>query len=183
MTYSANRLIDLTRNEPDWTLAFSAGPASPEEDLEPYVGRCLILDLSASTNRSILKDELENAFVGLTPHYEARLRGLSLGETLPPRLLFKTAGYSGSWRYLSESALEFLVSKGIRLIGLDSSTVSDPQATVGVMEQKVLQCGISVLINLNMNDLGAAAQGILMAAPLVIGQGPGRPVRAVLLSQ
>lgn len=183
MTYSANRLIDLTRNEPTWTLAFSAGTSSPDEDLEPFVGRCLILDLSASTNRSILKDELENAFVGLTPHYEARLRGLSMSETLPPRLLFKTAGNSGSFRYLSDNALEFLVSRGIKLIGLDSSTVSDPQATTRVMEQKVLQNGISVLINLNMNDLGAAAQGILMAAPLVIGQEPGRPVRAVLLSQ
>ncbi|MBZ0189496.1 MAG: cyclase family protein [Candidatus Obscuribacterales bacterium] len=185
MTYCANTLIDLTRTGNNSTLAFSALASAHDLELEPFIGRCLVLDLSSSDRNSIHADELENAFIGLTPHYEARLQNLAHSKTLPARLLFKTARSANSWRYLNERSLALLFSKGIKLIGTDAPTLADPDQaeSESSFASILLENGVSYLINLNLDNLGAIAQGILMAAPLIAGQSNGKYVRAVLLSQ
>lgn len=82
---------------------------------------------------------------------------------------------------LSQSAAFALCDAGIKLIGVEGTSVADGSETA-VVHRKLLAEPIAILENL---DLSAANEGwyLLFAAPIKISGADGAPVRALLLER
>ena len=105
------------------------------------------------------------------------LTGAQLEGRLPfcrPRVLFK-----GDVS-LTESAAFVLIQAGVRLVGVEGTTVAKERTAE--VHRLLLGAGVRLLEGL---DLSAAAPGtyMLIAAPLKIAGADGSPVRAVLLER
>lgn len=82
---------------------------------------------------------------------------------------------------LSQSAAFVLCDAGVKLVGVEDTSVAAPAETA-VVHRKLLAEPIAILENL---DLSAAREGwyLLFAAPIKIAGADGAPVRALLLER
>lgn len=82
---------------------------------------------------------------------------------------------------LSQSAAFVLCDAGVKLIGVETTSVAAASETA-VVHRKLLAEPIAILENL---DLSEAAEGwyLLFAAPIKIAKADGAPVRALLLER
>jgi len=116
--------------------------------------------------------------------YVAEADGTLTGEQME-RLLARRVGIERlllkGTVTLSESAAFALCDAGVKLIGVESTSVADGGDTA-VVHRKLLSEPIAILENL---DLSAAHEGwyLLFAAPLKIKGADGAPVRALLLER
>lgn len=104
------------------------------------------------------------------------------------RLLIKTAnsrlwqrqGFQEGFVYLQPDAARWIVSRGIRLVGLDYLSVEEMGAPRPETHLTLLGAGVVILEGL---DLSAVEPGsyTLVCFPLRIANGDGAPCRAVLL--
>lgn len=108
-----------------------------------------------------------------------------LGSSLPPRVLVKTLAWTDHTRFpdevpvLTEAAVAFLASCGVRLIGMDVPSVDRIRSKDLPIHHALAVAGIHILESL---DLRQITQGRyqLIALPLRLDGADGSPVRAVL---
>ncbi|HEX5436491.1 MAG TPA: cyclase family protein [Gemmatimonadaceae bacterium] len=111
-------------------------------------------------------------------------------RTLPardaiPRLLLHTecsiaAGrFPDAWPVLASAAVEMLLERGVRLVGVDAPSVDARQSTTLEVHHRLFEAGANVLENL---DLRAVPDGAyeLIALPLRVQGIDAAPVRAVV---
>lgn len=144
---------------------FHADGPAVDAELAPFIGEALLVDCSGA--RTISETHLDR-----------------LPAHIPPRLLLRTAScepdrWSEDYAYLAPGAAEWLVRRGIVLLGLDTPSV-DPHGSTSLDAHRILaRGGVSVLENLSLAD---AAPGTyeLIALPLKLAGMDASPVRAVL---
>jgi arylformamidase len=151
----------------DGPLHFRSGaPAVGMLDLEPYLGRCRVIDITGS----LVVDE-------------GSLLGQDLGGAV--RLLFKTGtfpdvrSFNSDFAYLDPGLVRRLGKMGVKLLGIDTPSV-DPFDSRGLpSHHALLELGMR---NLEGLDLSQAQAGDyeLIALPLRLTEADSSPVRAVL---
>lgn len=126
------------------------------------------------------------AFPDATTHLTAEdLQALDL--TGVQRLLLKTRnsalwtqpGFQRDYLALTASAAEWLVEQGVQLVGIDYLSVDAFDAADFPVHRRLLGAGVLILEGL---DLSAVPPGVydLYALPLLLQDGDGAPVRAIL---
>jgi arylformamidase len=150
----------------DAPLHYAAGaPDIASVDLEPYLGMCLVVDVT-DAGGLILPDHLPD------------LAGAE-------RVLFRTFENfpHGEWvadtTAIAPEAIDALAAQGVRLVGLDGPSL-DPQTSQTMdAHHAVLRHDMRVLEGLVLDGV---PQGWyeLIALPLAIQSGDASPVRAVL---
>lgn len=145
----------------------ATGGGIGERSLHPYYGPCQVIAVDLPRGARI----------------EPRLIQT---EIIAPRVLFRTGSYPDPRRFnedfnsLSAPLIEFLHTRGVILVGIDTPSI-DPCADKRLeAHQAVAERDLAVLEGL---VLGTAPPGLytLIALPLKIMEGDASPVRAVLL--
>ncbi|NGX37069.1 MAG: Kynurenine formamidase [Chlamydiae bacterium] len=138
--------------------------------LDPFIGPCMVIDLSPCCAEITLKD-LEGK--------------LDLTE-VPTRILFRTRSHSRFDLFEEENAcfsttvIDFLSSHGVLLIGIDSPSVDATSSKQLEAHHALISHNMFWLENL---ELDGAKEGVyfLSALPLKLMELEAAPVRAVLL--
>lgn len=151
-------------------------PDVTQIDVEACFGRCVVVKLDGEDN--ITRAHLETKADEMAGH---------------TRVLIKTANserirgeidFHPDYVALEPSAAEYLVSLGVKLVGIDYQSVDDFSTLVDQEQSPVhdilLEAGVLILEG---TDLRPATPGeyVLMAVPLRLVNGEGSPVRALLL--
>jgi arylformamidase len=137
--------------------------------LEPFVGRCRVVELSGVPRVDAADVEK------LTP---------AAGE----RILFKTdnsalwgrGDFATDYVYLTGSAARILAARGVALVGWDYLSVEKFGAADAAAHKSLLAAGVMILEGLNLTDV-IPGKYFLAALPLALAGGDGAPARAVLL--
>lgn len=137
-------------------------------NLDKFMGKALVLDFTAIKN-SIKKSDLENSKLKIKEDYIILLKTKNNSE--------KTFDFE--FTYLEKSGAEFLASKKIKAVGIDSLGIERNQPNHET-HKILLQAGIPVFEGL---DLSRVKQGryLFYGLPLRIKNGDASPVRAVLV--
>ncbi len=142
-----------------------------EVPLDTLVGECLVYSV-------------EEATVILVQHLESK--PIPKGTE---RIIFKTRN-SGLWEdkefhtdftYLSPEAAEWLVERGVRLIGIDYLSIDKFKSGVHATHHKLLESGVIVVEGLDLRQVDEGTY-TLVCLPLKIESGDGGPARAILLT-
>ena len=145
------------------------GKGIDEASLSALVGRARVIEISDGA--SITVEEL-------TRH---RIRR---GE----RILFKTRNSSSAWHrnpfaedfvYLSDAGAQYLVSRGVTLVGADYLSVGSYRHGGGEVHRILLAGGIWLIEGLDLSGV-IAGNYQLICLPLRVVQGDGAPARAIL---
>jgi arylformamidase len=104
------------------------------------------------------------------------------------RILFKTRNSSEVWQkdefiedfvFISDAAADFLVSRGIQLVGVDYLSVGSFKHGGSYVHKTLLNGGIWIIEGLNLFDVTPGKYD-LICLPLRIVGGDGAPARAIL---
>ncbi len=104
------------------------------------------------------------------------------------RILFKTENSAHVWQkdefsedfvFISDAAAEFLVERGVRLIGIDYLSVGSFKYGGSYVHKTLLGAGIWLIEGLNLSNV-APGKYDLICLPLRIVAGDGAPARAIL---
>jgi arylformamidase len=119
---------------------------------------------------------------------------LLAGLEIPPgavRLLFRTRnsdrwalgedGFFESYVGISQDGAQWLVDRGVRLVGIDYLSVAPFFDTVSV-HQILLRAGVVLVEGLNLSGIAPGAYR-LVCLPLKLAGGEGAPARAILLDE
>ena len=126
------------------------------------------------------------AFPDATTHLTADdLRPLGLAGT--QRLLFKTpnsalwerTGFQTNYIALTESAAHLLVDLGVQLVGIDYLSVDAFECQDFPVHRTLLGAGVLILEGLDLRHV-PPGEYELLALPLLLQDGDGAPVRAIL---
>jgi arylformamidase len=150
------------------------GSASESLPLDAFRGPAVVLHV-ADDARELSIDDIDTRLDA------AGMRGAHI-----ERLLLRTdRGIAGgdfpdAWPVLSAACARVLVSRGLRLLGVDAPSVDDRESKTLDVHHALLDHGACVLENL---DLRAAPAGVyvLDALPLSVVGLDAAPVRAILL--
>lgn len=144
------------------------GPAAEQLPLEPLLGPAYVVDATSVPNDMDAE----------------ALAGLDLPDGAE-RILFKTPNsrlwgkdqFSQEFAHLTGSGAQFLLDRGVKLVGLDYLSVGDPDA-----HRLLLGAGVIAMEGL---DLRAVEPGHyrLVCLPLKIVGSDGAPARAVLIKE
>ena len=142
-----------------------AAPAIEQLELEPYLGRCIVIDARG---------------------YDVIPAGI-FPKTLPPRVLLRTdawrdgSSFPANIPVLSTDAPAVLGERSVRLVGVDVPSVDKADSKDLPVHHALAAAGIVILESL---DLGQVAPGEyeLFALPILIPGSDGAFVRAVLRS-
>jgi len=152
-------------------LSTDAGFAADME-LESFIGPVYVLD-RADTHGEI---QLETV--------QAELQAL---PEFPERILVKTQShvrydvFESSYGYFSPELIEYLASKGVRLLGIDTPSVDHVESKDLPSHHALLNGNMCWLENLDLSSVGTGSY-YLVALPLKFVELEASPVRAVLLS-
>ncbi len=137
--------------------------------IDTLVGRARVIEIRDT--ESIKPEEL----VG------HRIRG---GE----RILFKTENSSHLWHkdkfvedfvFISDAAADFLIDRGVRLIGIDYLSVGSFKHGGSYVHKTLLSGGIWIIEGLNLSNVTPGKYD-LICLPLRIVGGDGAPARAII---
>ncbi len=104
------------------------------------------------------------------------------------RILFKTENSSHVWQkdefaedfvFISDDAADFLVDRGVRLIGIDYLSVGSFKHGGSYVHKTLLSGGIWIIEGLNLSNVTPGNYD-LICLPLRIVAGDGAPARAIL---
>ncbi len=143
------------------------GAAIGERPLELYIGACDVLDVRAAGPRRITPDDL------------------TIDREWSERVLFRTDSFPdpASWRdsftSLSPEVIDFLASKGVRLVGIDTPSIDPADSKALESHQAVARHDMAILEGLVLSHVEAGRYE-LIAPPLKLRHGDAGPVRAVL---
>ena len=144
-----------------------AGKALTDLSLEPFIGRCQVVDVSHSQSEYILINEITD-------------------EIRAPRLLFKTASFdhdktfTKDYRAFSAELIDALAQRDIMLLGIDTPSVDLFTEQDLPVHHRMLYHKIAILEGIRLFGVKSGIY-TLIALPLKISGSDGSPVRAVLL--
>ncbi len=104
------------------------------------------------------------------------------------RILFKTRNSAHLWKsnefvedfvFISDAAADFLVERGVRLVGVDYLSVGSFKHGGSYVHKKLLIGGIWIIEGLNLSNVTPGKYD-LICLPLRIVAGDGAPARAIL---
>ena len=147
----------------------TAGKAMADVALDPYLGRCRVVDVRGEGSPSLIPASALEGGV---------LDGVD-------RVLFRTSDEHDALQFdpdftaVGPGAAEVLVAHGIRLVGIDTPSIDHAAAKELEGHHVLYRGGIAILENL---DLRGVPEGDyeLIALPLKIVDGDSSPVRAIL---
>ncbi|MFN7905896.1 MAG: cyclase family protein [Pseudobdellovibrionaceae bacterium] len=144
------------------------GHGIAEADLGCYIGPCQVIQVRLPRNHRITVDRLEQR------------------EITAPKVLFRTDSFpdpdfwNSDFNSLSPELIDFLASKKVHLVGIDTPSV-DPETSKALESHQALwKNKMSVLEGIVLTTV---KEGIyqLVALPLKIKDADASPVRAVLI--
>lgn len=144
-----------------------ARPAIGEVELAPYLGRCRVIHAIGEGQRLIRPADLAGA-----------------AADLPPRVLVRSAeraptAWSDQFASFAPEAIDWLASRGVRLVGIDSQSVDPADSKTLDSHHRLLEHDLRVLENLVLDGVPPGDYE-LIALPLKLMQACASPVRAVL---
>ena len=106
------------------------------------------------------------------------------------RVLFKTGNssllrnknFQSDYTYISEGLAEYLVTKNVKLVGLDYFCVDKYKDSKRSAHKALFRSGIVILETINLLDV-AEGEYLLICLPLKISSVEASPCRAVLIKQ
>ena len=137
--------------------------------VDAFMGPATVVDLRARTGDVPADDPV---FAGPIAGGRLLLRtGRSIAE----------GSFPAAWPALSGDAVQLLMSRGLRLVGVDCLSVDLRESTSLANHHALFAGGACVLENLDLRNVDAGDYE-LVAAPIKIGGADAAPVRAVLRS-
>jgi arylformamidase len=109
------------------------------------------------------------------PIDSAALASLGLADRCT-RLLLKTGGAAGA---VTADGAEWLVERGVRLVGADTLSI-EPESDTYPVHRTLLGAGVVIVEGLDLRHVAPGAYE-LVCLPLRIAGGDGAPARAVLI--
>ncbi len=143
-------------------------PASQELPLEPFIGRAYVLSVDPAL------ELVEPAQLASLPDGRIERLLLRSGRSIAG------GAFPDAWPALSEAALDFLLSRGLRLLGVDSPSIDARPSTTLAIHKSLFAAGAFNLENLDLRDVPDGEYD-LIAPPLKILAVDAAPVRALLL--
>ncbi|WP_421848080.1 arylformamidase [Novosphingobium sp.] len=148
----------------------SAGQTSAETALEPYIGRCVVIDVRHAVGAAVEASDIDWA---------------ALAAASAPRVLLRTyrrfphAAWDSTFRAVSAAVIERLAALGVVLIGTDAASLDPETSKTMDAHHAVRAADMRILEGL---VLDAVRPGIyeLIALPLPLVGADASPVRAVL---
>jgi arylformamidase len=147
----------------------AAGRTIAAVELEPYLGRCRVIDLRGASGE-IAPAELAEALKGAPPRVLLRTY-----ESAPQE--FWDQGY----RAVAAASVELLAAQGVKLIGTDTPSLDPQESKTMDAHHAVRRHGMAILEGLIL-DAVPAGDYELIALPLKLANLDASPVRAVLRS-
>ncbi len=145
----------------------TAGPDSGDSSLEPYVGRCVVLDVRGCGAR-------------VEPHHIA---WDALGEAR--RVLLRTydrfphTAWDADFAAIAPEVIERLGARGVLLVGTDAASLDPQNSKTMDAHHAVRRHAMRILEGLVLDDV-APGEDERIALPLRIAGADASPVRAVL---
>jgi arylformamidase len=137
--------------------------------LDAFIGPATVIDLQTHEGEVRADDPI---FAGQIAGGRLLLRtGRSIAEGTFPE----------NWPALSTATVRMLVSRGLRLLGVDCPSVDQRESTTLAVHHTLFAAGAFVLENLDLRGVDAGDYD-LIAPPLKIGGTDAAPVRAILRS-
>jgi len=142
------------------------GPAIGNVDLDPYLGRCRVVDVT-----------------GVAAVTEESVFGMDLSSVT--RLLFKTGTFpdplqwNPDFAYLDPGFVRRLGKLGVRLIGIDTPSVDPMDSKTLPAHHALVEMGMRNLEGLDLSQVEPGDYE-LIALPLRLADADSSPVRAVL---
>lgn len=157
-----------TGTHADAPLHYADGAASSAEcDLEPYIGRCVLIDATQAAGRVEIKDCDWAAIEG---HKRVLIRTYTR---------FPHDVWVSDFKAIAPEVIERLGEQGVLLIGVDAPSL-DPQTSKTMdAHHAVLSADMRILEGLVLDDIACGSYD-LTALPLKIAGADASPVRAVL---
>ena len=138
--------------------------------LEPFIGSCLVVDLSPRTD-------------GISWRIaEEKLKG----RRLPARVLFRTQSkiryevFEDDYSFFETDLVKELSARGVRLLGIDAPSADHIQSKTLDAHHELDHLGMTWLENLDLSEV-AEGEYFLIAFPIKFMELEASPVRAVLL--
>jgi arylformamidase len=144
-------------------------PGSHELPLEPFMGRCTVVDVSGETE-PIGFDRLAPLFAG-AGRVERLL--LKTGRTIA------TGAFPESWPTLTELCTRSLLGVGLRLLGVDCPSVDERESKTLPVHHMLFDGGAYLLENLDLRRV-PPGEYELIAPPMKLMALDAAPVRALL---
>lgn len=143
------------------------GAASADCSLDPYIGRCVVLDVRGAGDHVTQSDVDWAALEGAE------------------RVLFRTYArfpadaWDSGFTAIAPDVVERLGKLGVRLIGVDTASLDPQESKTLDAHQRVLAADMWILEGLVLDDV-PPGEYELIALPLKIAAGDASPVRAIL---
>lgn len=144
------------------------GVSMEKVSLETYIGECQVIEVKNKVERIGVKDICE--------------------DINAPRVLFKTNSFPNPYKWnndftaLSPELIEYLSSKGVILVGIDTPSVDPANDKDLLSHNTIFKTNMAILEGIVLTDVNPG-QYELLALPLPIKGGDASPVRAVLLEK
>jgi arylformamidase len=183
LTYADSKVVNLTAittsphvgTHADAPSHIEGDMSDPHEmagalPLVPYVGPVTVLDLTPMDKGEITAEVVKKAEMG----------------ALQERVLFKTQTkvdedvFKDDYAYIGVSAVEYLASRNVKLVGLDTPSVDHINAKLLETHHALMKHKFFWLENLNLEHV-SAGDYFLVAAPIKLVSAEAAPVRALLL--
>jgi arylformamidase len=155
-----------------WAASGSLPPSA-------FVGTCVVIALPEATPGADVRASLASPVLSA-----AMLRDL-LGNSAATRVLVRTnssvsaGAFPEAWPVLDEDAAEWLVSRGVQLVGTDAPSVDARDSKTLPVHRRLFAAGAYVLENLDLRGV-VSGEYELLAQPLAIVGADAAPVRALL---
>lgn len=152
----------------------SEWPASETLPIDAFVGEACVIDLSRDgcdeSNTIIDAETLATRLANISDFSRVLIRtGCSV----------RSGNFPEHWPSLGLPAVQWLVERGVRLLGVDAPSVDERNSTSLGVHHAVFAAGACVLENLNLHGV-AVGRYYLYAQPLLIVGADAAPVRALL---
>jgi arylformamidase len=150
-----------------------SGRTVDETPLDALIGTCFVADLTALKEGSAIgAQDLEAARI------PTDTRRLLLKTDNSRRLIGSGSAFFADYVALSDDACEWIVSRGIALVGIDYlSVVTEPHSLSG--HRILLRADTVILEGLNLSEI-VPGPGELYCLPLKLVGADGAPARAIL---
>ena len=156
----------------DAPLHFIPGGSTIDKmSIETTNGPCRVIEI---------KDEKDITVKELEP-YKIKEGERILFKTKNSPHVYKDRVYNGVWVALLPETAEYLVTKKIRIVGLDYLTVAhtEPPQSINKVHRALLNAGIYILEAINLDGVPAGNYE-MMCLPIRIENGDAGPCRVIL---
>ncbi|MFU7529388.1 arylformamidase [Qipengyuania sp. ASV99] len=157
-----------TGTHADAPLHYSnGGLASADCALEPYVGRCVLIDVTGARERVEVSDCDWKALAG---HTRVLMRSYRR---------FPHDVWDSNFKAIAPEVIERFGAAGVRLIGVDAPSLDPETSKTMDAHHQVLAADMRILEGLVLDDV-PAGEYELIALPLKLVGADASPVRAIL---